>query len=121
MKRKLDENSIPKAIDTSDVLKQPSNFNVLGLEPRLLQAVAQQNFITPTLVQSRAIPLVLEGKDVLGMMSQFLRKDSVTDLLVSARSKTGSGKTAAYILPILQSILQKTIVCNPSYLQFFPS
>ena len=72
MKRKLDENGIPKAIDTSDVPKKPSNFNVLGLEPRLLQAVAQQNFITPTLVQSRTIPLVLEGKDVLGIVSPLL-------------------------------------------------
>ena len=119
MKRKLDENGIPKAVDTSDVPKRLSNFNVLGLDPRLLQAIAQQNFITPTLVQSRAIPLVLEGKDVLGMLSQFLRNESVANLLVPARSKTGSGKTAAYILPILQSILQKTSVCSPSYLQNF--
>ena len=71
MKRKLDEDGIPKAADTSDVPKDPPNFNVFGLEPRLLQAVAQQNFITPTLVQSRTIPLVLEGKDVLGIMNPF--------------------------------------------------
>ncbi|KAF6230653.1 hypothetical protein HO173_011190 [Letharia columbiana] len=90
MKRKLDEDDVPMAVDTTHASKKPSNFNSLGLDSRLLQAVAQQNFSAPTLVQSRAIPLALEGKDIL------------------ARSKTGSGKTAAYILPILQSILQKT-------------
>ncbi|KAF6225211.1 hypothetical protein HO133_010408 [Letharia lupina] len=90
MKRKLDEDDVPMAVDTTHASKKLSNFNSLGLDSRLLQAVAQQNFSAPTLVQSRAIPLALEGKDIL------------------ARSKTGSGKTAAYILPILQSILQKT-------------
>ena len=66
MKRKLDDNDIPIAVNAKDALKQPSNFNLLGLDSRLLQAVAQQNFLVPTLVQSKAIPLVLEGKDVLG-------------------------------------------------------
>ena len=67
MKRKLDENDIPTVIDMKDAPKETTNFSVLGLDSRLLQAVAQQNFNTPTLVQARAIPLVLEGKDVLGM------------------------------------------------------
>lgn len=66
MKRKLDEHGVPTAIDIKDASKKPSDFKALGLDPRLLQAVAQQNFSTPTLVQSKAIPLFLEGKDVLG-------------------------------------------------------
>ena len=53
-------------IDMKDAPKETTNFSVLGLDSRLLQAVAQQNFNTPTPVQARAIPLVLEGKDVLG-------------------------------------------------------
>ena len=67
MKRKLDEHDIPTAVGTQDLSKKPSKFNTLGLDSRLLQAVAQQDFSAPTLVQSKAIPLVLEGKDVLGM------------------------------------------------------
>ncbi|KAK0511609.1 hypothetical protein JMJ35_006182 [Cladonia borealis] len=89
MKRKLNDDDVPTAVSVSDTGNHASSFSTLGLDPRLLQAVAKENFSSPTLVQAKAIPLALEGKDIL------------------ARSKTGSGKTAAYILPILQSILQK--------------
>ena len=67
MKRKLDEDDVPIAVDKKDASKKSSSFNALGLDSRLLQAVAQQNFSAPTLVQSRAIPLALEGKDILGL------------------------------------------------------
>ena len=68
MKRKLDEDDVPTVMDTRDASKKPSSFRALGLDSRLLQAVAQQNFSTPTPVQFKAIPLTLEGKDILGMM-----------------------------------------------------
>lgn len=74
MKRKLDEDGVPKAVNTKHTSKEPSTFNSLGLDSRLLQAVAQQNFSAPTLVQSKAIPLALEGKDILGMMIKSLEK-----------------------------------------------
>ncbi|KAL2046581.1 hypothetical protein ABVK25_011706 [Lepraria finkii] len=89
MKRKLNEDDVPTAVNTSAGDHSTTTFSALGLDSRLLQAVAKENFSSPTLVQSRAIPLALEGKDIL------------------TRSKTGSGKTAAYILPILQSMLQR--------------
>jgi ATP-dependent RNA helicase DDX56/DBP9 len=66
-----------------------ATFTDLGLDPRLVQAIAKQNFNKPTLVQRTAIPLALDGQDVL------------------AKAKTGSGKTLAYILPVLQSILKR--------------
>ena len=71
MKRKLDEHNVPTLVDTKDASKKLSNFNSLGLEARLLQAVAQQNFSIPTLVQHKAIPLILEGKDILGAMNNL--------------------------------------------------
>jgi ATP-dependent RNA helicase DDX56/DBP9 len=89
MKRKLDANDVPAPIADEVEQKRDATFAGLGLDSRLLQAIAKQNFKSPTLVQSKAIPLVLEGRDVL------------------ARAKTGSGKTAAYLLPILHSILKK--------------
>ena len=97
MKRKLDENDIPAPAGDA-VQKEESTFAGLGLDPRLLQGIAKQNFQTPTLVQTKAIPLALNGRDVL------------------ARARTGSGKTAAYLLPILHSILKRkqvrcAIVC----------
>ncbi|KAJ5943663.1 hypothetical protein N7516_003831 [Penicillium verrucosum] len=88
MKRKLDANDVPspKAAGAED---QELDFEALNLDPRLRQALIKEKFTKPTLVQSKAIPLALEGKDIL------------------ARAKTGSGKTAAYVLPILQAILQQ--------------
>jgi ATP-dependent RNA helicase DDX56/DBP9 len=93
MKRKLDANDVPAPVTDEVEQKRDATFAGLGLDSRLLQAIAKQNFKSPTLVQSKAIPLVLEGRDVL------------------ARAKTGSGKTAAYLLPILHSILKRKQVC----------
>ncbi|MES2210782.1 MAG: DEAD/DEAH box helicase [Chloroflexota bacterium] len=62
------------------------SFDQLGLSPELLRAVADQGYTEPTPVQAEAIPLVLEGRDVL------------------AGAQTGTGKTAAFVLPILQRL-----------------
>ncbi|KAF4542652.1 putative atp dependent rna helicase protein [Lasiodiplodia theobromae] len=93
-KRKLNEHDVPEdaeVVAASTQSAQPSqpSFDNLGLDARLLQGIVRQKFSTPTPVQAKAIPLALEGKDIL------------------ARSKTGSGKTAAYVLPILHSILKR--------------
>jgi ATP-dependent RNA helicase DDX56/DBP9 len=93
MKRKLNVNDAPAPVADEGKQKVDATFAGLGLDSRLLQAVAKQNFKTPTLVQSKAIPLVLEGRDVL------------------TRAKTGSGKTAAYLLPIIHLILKRKQVC----------
>jgi ATP-dependent RNA helicase RhlE len=60
------------------------SFDRLGLEPELLRAVADQGYVEPTPVQREAIPLVLARRDLL------------------AGAQTGTGKTAAFVLPILQ-------------------
>jgi ATP-dependent RNA helicase RhlE len=62
------------------------SFNALGLAPELLRAVAAQGYTHPTPVQREAIPLVLAGRDLL------------------AGAQTGTGKTAAFVLPILQRL-----------------
>jgi ATP-dependent RNA helicase RhlE len=59
-------------------------FNDLGLEPGLLSAVAAHGYDTPTPIQVQAIPPVLAGRDLL------------------AGAQTGTGKTAAFVLPLLQ-------------------
>ncbi|MDQ3937657.1 MAG: DEAD/DEAH box helicase, partial [Chloroflexota bacterium] len=64
------------------------SFDRLGLTPELLRAVAQQGYTEPTPVQREAIPLVLDGRDLL------------------AGAQTGTGKTAAFMLPILQRLSQ---------------
>jgi len=65
------------------------SFDSLGLAPSLLSSIQQTGFTTPTAVQLQAIPAALAGQD----------------LMVS--SQTGSGKTAAFMLPALQRISQK--------------
>jgi DEAD/DEAH box helicase len=101
MKRKLDANDVPVPAEEIEAQKEDNTFASLGLETRLLQGITKQNFRTPTPVQSKAIPLALEGRDIL------------------ARAKTGSGKTAAYLLPILHSILkQKQVGFFSSLLSF---
>lgn len=103
MKRKLDANDEPASVEqtveepvkpaTSGKTTTSPGFTDLGLDSRLLQAIANQKYQTPTLVQSKVIPLALNGQDIL------------------AKAKTGSGKTAAYLLPILHSILKRKQVC----------
>src|SRR5437762_2001833 len=61
-------------------------FDTLGLSADLLRTVAEEGYTEPTPVQERAIPLVLQGRDIL------------------AAAQTGTGKTAAFILPILDRL-----------------
>ncbi|XP_029025049.1 probable ATP-dependent RNA helicase DDX56 isoform X1 [Betta splendens] len=63
------------------------HFHELGLDDRVLKAIADLGWSQPTLIQEKAIPLALEGKDLL------------------ARARTGSGKTAAYAVPVIQRLL----------------
>jgi len=62
------------------------NFEDLKLAPAILKAVREQGYETPTAIQAQAIPLVLEGHDLLG------------------GAQTGTGKTAAFTLPLLHRL-----------------
>ena len=64
-----------------------TDFSRLNLHPKLVQVVAELGYSTPTDVQAQVIPLMLDGKDII------------------AQSQTGSGKTAAFALPILQNLI----------------
>ncbi len=70
------------------------SFTSLGLAPSLLRAIDNQGYINPYPIQQEAIPAILQGKDVLGI------------------AKTGSGKTASYVLPILMNSMGKNVSKN---------
>lgn len=108
-KRKLNEHDVPeetspqsakrRASDASEIdepttpskpITAPvASFAEFELEPRLLRGIRDQKWSSPTAVQSKAIPLALQGRDIL------------------ARSGTGTGKTAAYLLPVLHNALRR--------------
>ena len=111
MKRKLNEDQVPTPVApvAATHTQQKSNaFSTLGLDSRLLQAIAKEGFSSPTPVQTKAIPLSLEGRDILGGFSALTWEDE--ELTRIARAKTGSGKTAAYVLPVLEAILRRKTV-----------
>jgi ATP-dependent RNA helicase RhlE len=65
----------------------PVRFADFGLAPEILRALSDQGYVHPTPIQSQAIPIVLQGRDVMGA------------------AQTGTGKTAGFSLPILQLLL----------------
>lgn len=67
MKRKLDQDDAPTPVSSPPIKQAEPSFRIFGLDARLLQATVKEGFDTPTLVQAKAIPLALEGKDILGM------------------------------------------------------
>ncbi|HAY89989.1 MAG TPA: RNA helicase [Bacteroidetes bacterium] len=69
-------------------------FKDLGLAPYVIRSIAKHEYQLPTLVQEKSIPVILQGKDILGI------------------APTGSGKTAAYALPIIQNLEGKTTTKN---------
>jgi len=63
-----------------------NSFNEFGLAEPILRALAQENYVTPTPIQAQTIPSALAGRDIVGI------------------AQTGTGKTAAFALPILHRL-----------------
>ena len=77
------------------------SFTQLGLSPGVLEGVKAMGYVEPTPIQLRAIPLILEGRDVIGS------------------AQTGTGKTAAFALPILTKLgdgngITRTLILEPT-------
>ncbi|XP_061338050.1 DEAD-box ATP-dependent RNA helicase 16 [Gastrolobium bilobum] len=80
------ENASKETVREYEEEADDQSFEELGLDARLIRALLKKGIEKPTPIQRVAIPLILEGKDVV------------------ARAKTGSGKTFAYLVPLLQKL-----------------
>src|SRR3990167_1531800 len=85
----------PVVLETPDVPTEPNGFELLGLAPELVQACADLGYVQPTQVQNNVVPKAMLGEG----------EKRFADLMVS--SQTGSGKTAAFLLPVLHTLLQQ--------------
>ncbi|MBC3884555.1 DEAD/DEAH box helicase [Undibacterium griseum] len=72
---------------SADTTGSDVKFDDFGLSPDILRALSEQGYVHPTPIQAQAIPVVLQGKDVMGA------------------AQTGTGKTAGFSLPIIQRLL----------------
>ena len=79
------------------------SFSTLGLGPKILQAVRETGYTTPTPIQAAAIPHVLGGHDLIGI------------------AQTGTGKTAAFVLPLLERLASTPSGRNPRILVVAPT
>ena len=71
------------------------DFDMLGLAPRLVAALKEQGITDPTPIQTQAIPHAMNGRDVMGL------------------AQTGSGKTAAFGLPMVDALIKSGVRPNP--------
>ncbi|MEF9944522.1 MAG: DEAD/DEAH box helicase, partial [Burkholderiaceae bacterium] len=72
-----------------------TNFDSLGLAPALVRAVTDEGYTQPTPIQQQAIPIILQGRDIL------------------AAAQTGTGKTAGFTLPMLQMLAAQNVKPAP--------
>jgi ATP-dependent RNA helicase RhlE len=86
----MTDSSLPAQADAAPAAPEapPPLFNTLPLDPKLLRAVAESGYLAMTPIQAKAIPIVLAGRDVMGA------------------AQTGTGKTAAFTIPLLQKMLR---------------
>ena len=69
-------------------MKTQTNFNGLSIDQKILDVISRLGFATPTSIQQKAIPVAIEGKDIIGI------------------AQTGTGKTLAFGIPMVQQILK---------------
>lgn len=84
-------------------VKKGGGFQAMGLNALLLKAITRKGFSVPTPIQRKAIPLVLDGQDVVGM------------------ARTGSGKTAAFVIPMIEKLKAHSVKVGARAIVLSPS
>lgn len=83
--------------------KAGGSFQTLGLNPILAKAITKKGFSVPTPIQRKTLPLILDGQDVVGM------------------ARTGSGKTAAFVIPMIEKLKNHSVKVGARALIMSPS
>lgn len=83
---KMNERMVDKLEERKEEIKNKLRYSDSGIHPDILKAVEEMGFETMTPIQEQAIPVLLEGKDIIG------------------QAQTGTGKTAAFAIPMIQSV-----------------
>ncbi|KAF2743122.1 ATP-dependent RNA helicase dbp10 [Sporormia fimetaria CBS 119925] len=83
--------------------KKGGGFQAMGLNGALLKAITRKGFSIPTPIQRKAIPLILDGQDVVGM------------------ARTGSGKTAAFVIPMIEKLKTHSVKVGARAVVMSPS
>ena len=91
--QKVDDPDVPD--DGAEAPFEGDPFFELGIAPSIVDDIAAQGLTVPTPIQRDTIPVILEGRDLIGL------------------AQTGTGKTAAYLLPLLHGLLQKRKASTP--------
>ena len=73
--------------DDIKMLEKDTTFADLGVCPEICEAVAKMGYVNPSKIQKESLPFTLKGRDMIGL------------------AETGSGKTAAFAIPVIQSLL----------------
>lgn len=94
---KLESNEINDSASVVNAISDVKTFNDFPFEAELLKALQKEGYANPTPIQKEAIPLILEKKDVAGL------------------AQTGTGKTAAFLLPVIQRILSSINGTHPEH------
>merc|ERR1712133_23736 len=83
-----------KVMEMNRKKKKSGGFQSMGLDQQVFRGVIKKGYKVPTPIQRKTVPLILQGRDVVGM------------------ARTGSGKTAAFVIPMLQRLCKKGISTN---------
>ena len=94
---------VNKAVEIPDQVSEPitHQFSDFSLNSQIVESVAKRGYLTPTIIQDKSIPLIMGGHDVIGI------------------ADTGTGKTAAFLLPLMHKFLkdrsQKALIIVPTH------
>ncbi len=96
----IDSKRFAPKVDEVEEIVIDGSFLDFGLEPTIVNNIKEKGYLTPTPIQEKTIPTIMEGKDLIGI------------------ANTGTGKTAAFLIPLINKVIkdrtQKVLIITPT-------